>query len=158
MKLIPLLVLIFCGVMSASARTFTSTSRQFSVTGGESGRYFPVARDNRPGLVTLEPELMTVSAERIKSALLAELHEPDRFQGRIQIFIRPVGPEAMQIGIVSTHYADGWQYAVEVPERVDEKKLLAALVEVLLAEMSNRTQGDHAAELPAWFVFGMGKK
>jgi hypothetical protein len=158
MKLIPLLFLIFCVAMSASARTVTSTSRQFSVTGGESGGFFPVGRDNRPGLVTLEPELLTVSAERIKSALLSELHEPDRFQGRIQLFIRPVGPEAMPIGIVSTHYADGWQYTVEVPERVDEKKLLAALVDVLLAEMSNRTPGDHAAELPAWFVFGMAEQ
>jgi hypothetical protein len=152
------LLILFLAGANVLGRTITSTSGQFTVTGGESGGFFSAGRENRPGLVTLEPELLVVSAERIKSTLLSELHEPDRFQGRIQMFIRPVGPNAMPIGIVSTHFADGWQYRLEVPERVDEKKLLVALVEVLLAEMANRTHGDHVAELPAWFVFGVAEQ
>jgi hypothetical protein len=158
MKRIPILLMLFVAASHVFGRTITSTSGQFTVTGGESGRFFPVGQENGPGLVTLEPELLIVSAERIKSALLSELHESDRFQGRIRMIIRPVGPNAMPIGIVSTHFADGWQYRLEVPERADEKKLLVAVVEVLLAEMANRTRGDHAAELPVWFVFGMAEQ
>jgi len=139
---------------STGARTIMSTSRQFSVTGPEN-IFLPAERNNRVGLVTLEPELLAVSAERIKSALLAELYQPDRYQGNFQLFIRPVSPDVMPIGVVSTHYLDGWQYRVELPERVDGKRLLTSLVEVLLIEIANREQGDHAAELPSWLLYGL---
>jgi len=124
------------------------------VTGPEN-IFAPAESEARSGFVTLEPELLAVSVERIKNSLLFELHQADRYQGRIQLFIRPFSSDVMPIGVVSTHYLDGWQYRIELPERVDEKKLLTGLVEVLLMEIANREPGDHAAELPAWLVYGM---
>jgi hypothetical protein len=105
-------------------------------------------------LRVLEPELLGVSCERIKRALLQALGLRDACQAKIHVVLVPVQAETRPIFIESTRYLDGWSYRCEVPVVVEEDKLVRAVVQVLLQEIANRTAGDQAAEIPFWLTEG----
>src|SRR5205823_11847081 len=105
--------------------------------------------------VRLDPTLLAVSCERIKSAVLAELAMNDAWRGKIRISLHPVRDDSEPIVVTSVHYRDGWNYEMDIPEQVDGARLVKSVVEVVLLEIANRSARSLAAELPLWLTEGL---
>lgn len=104
----------------------------------------------------LEPQWLAVAAERTKSTVLARLGATDAWVGKIHIYIRPRselgdGP----IRIVPVSFPNGWQYRLDVPDPVEWRRLVRALVEVVLLEMANREATGPVSVLPLWVNEGV---
>ncbi|MBI4657301.1 MAG: hypothetical protein HY735_00380 [Verrucomicrobia bacterium] len=106
-------------------------------------------------IVTLDLDVLALSAERIKRALCRELDVSPRGWGRIFLLLKGTSEADQDIVIVSTSYADGWQYRVEIPDQVGELKFIRGMVEVLLLELANRGQRPKSAEIPTWLNEGL---
>ncbi|HUS35583.1 MAG TPA: hypothetical protein VM680_09555 [Verrucomicrobiae bacterium] len=149
--------LIICVLAAASlvrAEMIISQSRQFVVHA--SGR--KLAAEKPPaGAVEVVPELLVVTAERVKQALTAEI--PALANARTPIHIGVVdsaGVESM-VGVASSRYEDGWKYNVAVPRVVEEARLVKGLLSVLVLEYANRG-AERGAELPAWLTEGLAEE
>ena len=105
--------------------------------------------------VRLDPALLAVSCERIKSAVLAELGMGDLWKGKVYISLQPVRADREPIVLTSVRYRDGWSYGLEIPEQVDRARLVKSVVEVLLLEIANRRARELSAELPLWLSEGL---
>jgi hypothetical protein len=103
-------------------------------------------------VLTLHPDPLAVSGERIKTAVLAELGCPDRWQGKIFLSIDPRGRPGSPITPVARQYGDGWQYSLRLPQEVEGTALIRGLVHVLLLELANRNPGPHVPEIPVWLI------
>jgi hypothetical protein len=134
-----------------AAETIQSQSRQFNI-------YAPrksVVTGNVPaGSVVVEPELLAITADRVRQAVVAQVPAMNVARGKIHLYLAEEATPNGMVGIVSTRYNDGWNYRVIIPPVVEETRLVRALVQVLLLEYAQRT-GDRAAELPAWAVEGL---
>jgi hypothetical protein len=152
-----------------------SLSRQFTIHGGHEGSgglmemSVPRGRGGKelalwlakvpgtaPGAkIDIDPRLATVSCERIKLAVLKILNQPDRWRGRIHVYL--VNPlkwkGATEIRPVS--YSDGWQYAVIIPEQVDWQVFVRTIVGTVLLELANRSDPDHFGDPPLWLTEGL---
>jgi len=107
------------------------------------------------GTIAIQPDPLAVSAERIRRRLLVEFGLPDQWQGRIHLFIFP-DTRAGTVPIMgATRFADGWQYSIQLPARLDPQTLTRVILQALLTELANRTPGPNAPELPIWFVEGL---
>ena len=137
-------------------RSVVSRSSQFIVhrpAGFQN--YIPAEANLDPRIVRLEPDLLAVSAERIKAALLKELLLPDRYRGKIHLVLRERKAAEQPIAIISTRYRDRWQFQVEIPDRIEEAKLMEGVVQVLLLELVTRDLAPRCPDLPAWLVQGL---
>ena len=139
----------------AAAVSVHSRSGQFVI---QSSRATPsslgqitVASTNRPPLI-LQPDPLSVSCERIKSALLAELGAPDRWRGKIYVTIDPRARAVPFPTVVALRYADGWQYALRLPPELDGRALVRGVVHALLTEIANQHSDPGAPEIPVWLV------
>lgn len=106
--------------------------------------------------VEVEPQWLAVAAERTKQAVLARLDLPDPWVGKIHLQIRPrreLGETSIRIVPVS--FPNGWQYRVDVPDPVEWRRLVRALVEVVLLELANRDAGERLGLPPLWINEGM---
>jgi hypothetical protein len=110
------------------------------------------------GMRVLNPELLAVSAERIKQALLRELGVNDRWSGKIYLGIMPAVAPDGPIQFTSEYYLSGWVYRLGMPESVEEMKLVRALVQTLLLEFANRNASSRSAEIPLWLAEGLTQK
>lgn len=106
--------------------------------------------------VDLEPQWLAVAAERTKQAVLARFNLSDQWQGKIHVYIRPKRELGdAPIRIVPVSFPNGWQYRVDVPDRVEWRRLVRALVEVVVLEIANREAGDQVGLAPLWLNEGM---
>jgi hypothetical protein len=150
-------VLIICVLAAASlarAEMIISQSRQFVVHA--SGRRLAVEKPP-VGAVEVVPELLVVTAERVKHALTAEI--PALANGHTPIHLGVVdsaGVESM-VGVASSRFEDGWKYNVAVPRVVEEARLVKGLLSVLVLEYANRG-AERGAELPAWLTEGLAEE
>ena len=136
--------------------TLRSHSGQFLVRGLPlAAPLVAVAPTSSVSYVRLDPTLLAVSCEGIKSAMLDELAMKDLWRGKIYIALHPLQDDREPIVVTSLHYADGWNYRLEIPEQVDGAQLVKSVVEVLLLEMANRTARSQQAELPLWLTEGL---
>ena len=102
----------------------------------------------------VQPDPLAVSCERIKSALLRELGAPDRWRGKVHLWIKPgTSPEA-PLRVLSTRFTDGWQHSIQVPDEIDASALLRVVIQALLTEIASRYPGEHAPEIPVWLLEG----
>jgi len=113
----------------------------------------PVSQPSR--LVSLEPDPLAVSCERIKDALLRELGAPDRWQGQIHLWLRPGLSLSEPLRVVSTRFADRWQHGLQLPEQIEATALVRLVVQLLLTEIATRSPGPNAPEFPIWLVEGL---
>jgi hypothetical protein len=104
--------------------------------------------------VRLDPSLLVVTCDRVKRALMRELDCPDRWRGKIHIYIRPMAASA-PVSIESLFYSDAWQGRMTVPAQIEASKLVRALVQVLLLEVANRVPGQYTSEIPLWLSEGL---
>ena len=142
-------------------RTIQSSTGQFLVRGlvtpdksSDASLTEPVSLTNSP-IVDLDPNLLAISCERIKQALLRELNLPDAWRGQINVLINPVMASNQPPVIGIKVYADGWQYQIEMPRRIHKLKLVRGIVQVLLMEIANRNAGTRSAEIPLWLSEGL---
>ncbi len=117
--------------------------------------YVPAEAKPDTRIIRMEPDLLAVSAERIKTALLKELMLPDRYRGKIHLVLRERKATEQPIAIISTRYRDRWQFQVEIPDRIEEARLMEGIVQVLLLELVTRDPAPRCPELPAWLVQGL---
>jgi hypothetical protein len=176
-RLFPAILLVGCVLCAATSFAaesivqvlpIRSSSEQFVVSGRRAlaPRPLPAGGTNliQTSLIRVTPELLAVSCERIKQALLGALGIPDRWRqplnpsavaGRIHVIMQPMAGDSGPIKIVSTRDLDRWQYAIEIPEQVEAQKAVRAIVQVLLLEFANRTAGVKSAEVPLWLSEGL---
>lgn len=141
---------------SAGVFSVQSHTGQFTVA-GESlppSSPFPPAKSAKPGVVQLSPNLASVSAERVKTALWRRLGITGMWRGKIRIaLVGGVAPD-QNIQLASTLYPDGWQYRLEIPRDVVQRNFVRALTRVLLLELANRHSSGRSAEIPLWLSEG----
>jgi hypothetical protein len=104
--------------------------------------------------VQLEPNLATVSCERIKQILLHELNITAPWRGTIYLVLYPPRSDGDTITIVSERSRNGWQYRVDLPIVVERTRYVGAIVQVILLELANRSAPGRAAEIPLWLKEG----
>jgi hypothetical protein len=114
--------------------------------------------ENDPGFVRLELALLTVSCERIKQLLYRSIGANASWRGKVYLALYPARDGNESITITSEKYRDGWQYRVEMPDIVERRRYVRAMVEVLLLEYANRNAGEHSAEIPVWLVEGFSQE
>src|SRR6266571_4635678 len=103
-------------IFAFEAVTLRSHSGQFLVRGLPlSAPFLTPATNAQVSYVRLDPALLAVSCERIKSALLAELAVKDLWRAKIFISLHPVADDHEPIIVTSMRYADGWSYRLEIP-------------------------------------------
>lgn len=164
-------IVIFCGALIAIQavaapaddpfRTIRSSSGQFLVRGSvvpeNSAGLSPTGplSSTNSAIIDLEPNLLAISCERIKQALLRQLAMADLWRGRVHIAINPAMASNQPPVIGAKAYSDGWRYQVEVPRQIHKMKLVRGIVQVLLMEIANRNAGTRSAEIPLWLSEGM---
>jgi hypothetical protein len=140
-----------------NAASAQSRSGQFVVYGVEAGAvrpFAPQATTNTP-LTRLEPALLVVSCERIKHALLSALGAKDEWTGKIFVALHPFHDADEEIIVTFTRFSDKWNYRVDLPDAIEPARLVRAITQVLLLEMSNREAVNQPAQLPPWLAEGM---
>ncbi len=136
-----------------------SLSRQFVIHGQQTRAGWLAVAGQSTNAVRLEPDLLSVSCERIKQAFLKELGvAKDEWRGTISLELHPARSLDEVIPVVATHFQDGWRYHVELPDAIERPRLIRSVVEVLLLEMANRNSSGRSAEIPAWLAQGVAQQ
>jgi len=158
---------IILGSLTASAalaalpdrgvRTVNSSSGQFVVRGPALTQISTNAAFADGSLIDLDPNILAVTCERIKQALLRELTMVDLWRGRVYVQINSTLSANQAPIVFAKPYLDGWQYQVELARSIERPKLVSGLVQVLLLEIANRTAGLRSAEVPLWLSEGMAQ-
>jgi len=136
-----------------------SRSGQFVVarsTNSRKGGVVPSSTDREEDAqrVDLEPGTLVLTCERVRRALLRELQQPDRWQGRIYVIINPQLPQNSPALIAAQNFNQGWHYRVELPPSIETAKLVRGVTHVLLMEFANRTHPARSAAIPLWLLEG----
>lgn len=135
--------------------TARSATQQFIIHGKRLlNRSVAPLSGNGQNLIRLDPALLAVTCERIKSGVLRELDAPDQWQGKIHVTIQNNSDPRRPIDIRTEHFSNGWQYHIYVPESVTPERLIRGITEVVLLEMANREGQPRLAELPLWLSEG----
>lgn len=137
----------------------SSASGQFTVLDhrGAPPPALPTTSRSR-GFFDLEPPLLVVSCERIRNALNSELGATAQWRGRIHITISPARNNSDDYALVAERSRDGWNYRLNLPQRVEQTMFVRTLVQALLLELANRSAGERSAEIPFWLVEGLTQK
>lgn len=103
-------------------------------------------------VLTLYPDPLAVSCERIKAAVLAELGLPDRWQGKVHVTIDPRAPPETFPTAMARRYGDGWHYSLRLPRETAGAPVVRGVVHAVLLELANRVPGPNLPEVPLWLV------
>jgi hypothetical protein len=145
------------GVIAAN-----SASAQFIVTarpGFSSLASLPeIAGDN--DFVRLEPALLAVSADRVRTSLLRMLGvDPSLpWNGKIYLTLHQARSLNENVEIAADRFEDVWEYHVLLPDILPRDRLARALTGVLLLEYANRSTTNNSAQVPSWLVEGMSQE
>ena len=145
------------GAVPVDFRSIESRSGQFLVRWLNEFRVPPLLLqdEERAGIIILSPELLTVSAERIKEGLLQQLGDNDRWRGKIRFHFAKGKSNPNLFQVNSNKYSNGWQYHVKLSPKIKREVWLRGCVAVCLLEMANRMAGDRSAEVPIWLIDGI---
>jgi hypothetical protein len=143
--------------------TTWSRSKQFIITAPlttaaspSNPRINPKENPNLKDVIRLSSAELASSCERVKAAVLNQLGMGDRTGDRVRISIKPWIPTEAGIFINRFKFNDGWRYELEVPEYVEHRKLLRALVETCLMELGNRNnRSTSSVDVPMWLREGL---
>jgi hypothetical protein len=137
--------------------THQSLSRQFVIHDPAITNYDILYPEGATNFVRLDPRLLTVSCERIKSAVLKELGAPDQWRGRVYIELHPDGDQDGAVPVIPLLYDDNWIYQIQLPEVIERSRFISAVVEVTLLEIANRG-ASQITPIPAWLAQGMSRQ
>jgi hypothetical protein len=144
------------GANAAVPPAQTRRSQQFIVQ--DMRNLSPVGGSFAPkaGLIPLDPDVLLFSAERIHQALSKELNLPPAGgKERIHLTLRRASDHNQNLAVASLLFPDGWHYRVDIPDQVEDIKLVRAIVQVLLQELANRGNALKSAEIPLWLSEGL---
>ncbi|MCI0538353.1 MAG: hypothetical protein L0Z50_24360 [Verrucomicrobiales bacterium] len=113
------------------------------------------ADSENPELVQLEPGPLLLSAERISEALARQLRVTPRGAGKIHCYLYAPLRNNENIVLLSTLYADGWQYRLQIPDDLERTTLVRGILQSLLLELANRGTRQKSAEIPPWLLEGL---
>lgn len=141
-----------------NATVIRSSSGQFFVSarGGVSLRSHDLAF--APEMLTLEPPLLAISCERIKAELLRDLNMQDEWRGKIFVILRPARTANDRVVVVPQKLGRDWQCGVELPDAINQNRLVEAVVRATLLEIANRNAKDEPAEVPEWLARGLTRE
>ncbi|HEU0038660.1 MAG TPA: hypothetical protein VFR76_05245, partial [Verrucomicrobiae bacterium] len=148
---------VLAALPDGGVRTVGSRSGQFVVRGPAIA---PLSNNSGladPTLIELDPNILAVTCERIKQALLRELTLADLWRGRVYVEINSVLSTNQAPLVFAKPYLNGWQYQVELARSIEKPKLVSGLVQVLLMEIANRNAGLRSAEIPLWLSEGVAQ-
>jgi len=136
---------------------------QFLVRGAGSVLPDPIRELKEVGtnrIVRLRPELLAITADRVKTAVDQRLDVRGPWASRIYIQMLPTRLGAQntpqQVSIRAEPIQGGWQFQVPVPGSMDWQALVRALVEVVLLEHANRSnRGPEVLVPPLWLSEGL---
>lgn len=141
--------------------TAISRTGQFVVHGRDSNLPAPEATLSRVGtnpMVTLRPDLLVVTAERVKKAVDRRLSASDGWQSKVHLLVRDAARAPGPVSIRSQLFREGWQFYVPLPDSIEWNRLVRALVEVVLLERANRANGtSEIAQPPLWLSEGIAQ-
>jgi hypothetical protein len=143
-----------------AAVTVRSNSGQFVVHSSRATRLTLAPSGSASGgtLVSLDPDPLAVSCERIKAALLQELGSRDQWRGKIHVWLQAQAPATGPLTVGATRYSDGWQYDIHLPEQVEGMAVVRVVIQALLTETAGRYAGSYSPEIPIWLVEGLTGK
>ncbi|MDB6125182.1 MAG: hypothetical protein JWQ71_4175 [Pedosphaera sp.] len=147
----------FAGELQRMKRSVhSSVSRQFVIFEPSESDPFPRTSPNA-NLVRLDPDLLAISCERIKKALLAELGLSDQWHAKINLQLHPFQTPDEAVVVTTVKFGNQWNYRVDLPDRMESSRFITAIVDVLLLEMADRAATARSAEIPAWLTQGMAQ-
>ncbi len=157
MRLLILIAISLTSLQAADYRTVESRSGQFIVRWREQFRVPPLLLEDEKaaGIIVLTPELLAVSAERIKESLLWQLGASDRWRGKIRFQFKQGKSDPGHFFLESFRFSNGWNYQVTLSPKIRRSVWLRHCVAVLLLEMANRLAGERSAEVPFWLIDGI---
>lgn len=140
--------------------TARSHSSQFVVSGNLQASFPPalLRRSVASNWVRLDPNLLAVSCERVKRAMLGELGAPDRWRGQFFLALHPIQSPDEIIQVTSTKYSDGWRYRLDLPDAIDPDRFVRTMVKLLLLEWVNRNGTDALVDVPSWLSEGLAEQ
>ena len=143
----------------AAAGSHSSLSGQFVVFEPTDAilRPIPLAGAVRSNYVRVEASLLTVTCERVKKALLAELQTPDQWRSKISLSLHRARSLDEMVVISAAQNGTDWSYYMDMPDTLEPSRLVAAVVNVLLLEMADRNS-ERSAEIPTWLVEGLARQ
>ncbi|HEY3852898.1 MAG TPA: hypothetical protein VGO67_00730 [Verrucomicrobiae bacterium] len=169
---------VFCHPVSAEILTARSSTGQFFATEIRSLRYpgqspkpvraqmagtwgyILVAPRNPSNTdetnLDLEPSLLVVTCERLKSHFLQEMGLDDDWKGKVNLLINPALAESSRPQLTAEYHPDGWRYNITLPKTITKRLLVRVVVDTLFLEVANRNAGSHSAQIPFWLYEGMG--
>jgi hypothetical protein len=147
------LAFLLSPAFAADPMIITSATKQFVVRGLPQRSMLSASPNS--DLVYVDPPLLAVTCEKVKSALQRELGWGERWRGTVFINVHPIGQEREPIRIHVSRAEASWRYHLSVPDEVSRRDLIEAIVEVLLAEFADRAAVQQSVELPPWLVEGL---
>lgn len=136
-----------------------SLSGQFTVFQQQAPMFRPtLGTATNADWVSLEPTLVTISAERIKQAIWRELGVTGPWQNQIPIILQPTYSVDQAVKIVPDRSLGVWNYRVAMPDQISRERFIHALVQVILTELANRNAREELAEVPVWLIEGMTRQ
>ncbi|MFM8470246.1 MAG: hypothetical protein ACKODH_09790 [Limisphaerales bacterium] len=135
-----------------------SRSQQFIVFG-----YPPGSAQGPPSLslletnhLQMEPTVLVLTCERVRTELLKELGLGEAWSGRIQVIVQGDRRPSEPVIVESQWYPGGWRYRMVVPGQLERPRLVRALTRVLLLELANRgNRSQRPTEIPLWLEEGL---
>ena len=106
----------------------------------------------QPGQPKLElnASLLAVSCERVKEVILNYLRIPDQWRHPVRIFLYRARTARDPVRLIATWHPDGWNYRIEIPERVEEEVLIRTLSRVVVQEIIQRPYRKRSIAVPTW--------
>jgi hypothetical protein len=139
------------------APTHYSVSRQFIAHDAPVTSTYSFDPGNAINLTRLDPDLLVISCERIKQAMLIRLGARDEWKGRIILDLHHCQNPNETLLVTPIITGQDWEYRIQLPDVMDRSRFVSAVVEVMLLEMANRNS-THSAEIPTWLAQGLARE
>lgn len=165
-----LAVLLLVNAAQAQPGNFQieSSSKQFIIVGPPGANTPMLSPMSGPSkdVIRLDPSLVAISSERIKTALLNALGQQDRWGGYAggaisvvapgRVYLRIVPQKGDQIAVVRNRVPQGWSYSVQLPLEMERNRFITLIAQVLLVDLCNPNRNnDSALDLPSWLTEGL---
>jgi hypothetical protein len=162
------LIAIIAGALAVLNLAHAQGQPNATVIGSGSGQFFISARGGisphslelatEPNMLALEPPLLAVSCERIKTEVLRALNMTDQWQGKIFVVLRRARADDDQIFVRPQKLGRNWHCGVDLPDAINQNRLVEAVVRATLLEIANRKATDQPTEIPEWLARGLTRQ
>jgi len=134
-----------------------SVSGQFLISWSSDRFYTPelTPAERNEGLIALTPELVSLTAEQVKSQILQVLELGDHWKQNIRITLRSSLVEQEPLVLLPTRFADGWGFRLLLYPKLKEAQWIRSLVQIMLLDLINRPSPERMCSPPSWLVDGL---